>query len=222
MSAEISIEIVSDYVCPWCYVGKRRLEKVLESRPDLQVEIRWSPFQLSPQMPREGVDRVEHYNELFGEERATAIMESMQQTGADEGIAFGYKPGARSPNTLLAHTLMYRASHDESIDQDSLAEKLFHAHHVDCSDIGDLDVLTEIASEAGMQPEQVRTELGSGQDEGNVHKQVQFAQEKGVTGVPFFILNGRYALSGAQPVEVMRDVLDQVLAAEASDQEESK
>lgn len=215
MSKPISIQIVSDVVCPWCYVGKRRLEKALAARPDMAVEVTWFPYQLSPDMPREGRDRREHYKGIFGEERAGQIMASMKETGAAEGIPFDTPPGARSPNTLSAHVLMYWASRTQGVDQNALAEKLFHAHHVRGEDIGNHHVLAGIASEVGMNPAEVLNGLKAGTDEDTVTAMMEQAREAGVSGVPFFIIDGEHGLSGAQPPETLLQVLDQVTAEPA-------
>jgi predicted DsbA family dithiol-disulfide isomerase len=210
MNKKLSIEIVSDHVCPWCYVGKKRLESAIAQRPELDIEVIWQPFQLSPDMPREGVDRQEHYAEIFGEERAQQIMGSMKDTGTDEGIAFENKPGARSPNTLSAHALLLLARDDANVDQNELAEKLFHAHHVECADIGDHEVLVQIAGEVGLDVDAVRVELASGELETRVGELIGESAERGVSGVPFFIINDRYGISGAQPTKSLIEVFDQV------------
>ena len=214
MTNKISVEVVSDHVCPWCYVGKKRLETAIAQRPGVDIEVAWQPFQLSPDMPREGHDRLEHYQQIFGEERAVQIMESMKETGVDEGIAFAYKEGARSPNTLSAHALMLIARADASADQNEAVEKLFHAHHVACEDIGDIDVLVRIAGELGMDVDAVRGKLISPETESGVKELIQESVERGVTGVPFFIINGRYGLSGAQPIESFIEAFDQVADTE--------
>jgi predicted DsbA family dithiol-disulfide isomerase len=212
MANPVSIEIVSDMVCPWCYVGKRRLEKALAERPDLDVQVTWQPFQLSPDMPREGKDRVEYYQQLFGEERAGQIMSSMKDTGVEEGIAFDTKPGARSPNTLAAHALMLMAQTEAGVDQNDVVERLFDAHHVACKDIGDLDVLVGIAADLGLDADKVREQLSSGQFEPGVQGLIQESVERGVSGVPFFIINNRFGLSGAQPAESLIAAIDQIAA----------
>jgi predicted DsbA family dithiol-disulfide isomerase len=214
MTNKISVEVVSDHVCPWCYVGKKRLETAIAQRPELDIEVVWQPFQLSPDMPREGHDRLEHYQQIFGEERAAQIMESMKDTGVDEGIAFAYKEGARSPNTLSAHALMLLARADASADQNEAIEKLFHAHHVACEDIGDIDVLVRIAGELGMDVDAIRGKLISPETESGVKELIQESVERGVTGVPFFIINGHYGLSGAQPIESFTAAFDQVADTE--------
>lgn len=210
--ARLSIEIVSDPVCPWCYVGKRRLEKALAERPQLKVELSWSPFQLSPDMPREGRDRAEHYAQIFGEERAQMINASMAETAREEGLEFRQQPGARSPNTLSAHVLMHWAAEEPAVDASALAERLFKAHHVDNDDLGDPDVLAGIAGDLGMDAAAVRADLLAGRDEDVVRQRIEQSAARGVTGVPFFIFNGRYAVSGAQPADAFVDLLDRLNA----------
>jgi predicted DsbA family dithiol-disulfide isomerase len=211
MTPTIKIEIVSDPVCPWCYIGKRRLEKALAVRPKLNAGIRWLPFQLSPDMPRAGKDRAEHYASIFGAERAKAINARMAEMGKTEGIGFQLKPGARSPNTLAAHVLMYWAGHTPGVDANALAEKLFAAHHVACEDLSDPAVLERIAGEVGMDRAEVRRRLDAREDEDKVQALIAQAREMGVTGVPFFVFNRRYAVSGAQPPEAIVELLDKLV-----------
>lgn len=210
MSTPIPIQIVSDIVCPWCYVGKRRLERALAARPALPVEITWLPFQLTPDMPREGRDRREHYASIFGEERAGQITARMKDTGAAEGIAFDTPPGARSPNTLSAHVLLHWASRAAGVDQSRVAELLFAAHHERGEDVGDHRVLARIAGEAGMDEAQVLADLRSGKDEDIVSGLIGQARQAGVTGVPFFIIGREHGLSGAQPPEAFLAVFDEL------------
>lgn len=215
MAEPLQIQIVSDLVCPWCYVGKRRLERALAARPDLPVHLTWLPFQLSPDMPREGKDRQAHYAAIFGAERARTIMDGMRQTGAAEGLRFEAGPGARSPNTLSAHVLLCWAGEHPGIDQNALAERLFAAHHTHAEDLGDPAVLARIAGEAGMDPAEVEAGLRAGRDEDRVQALIEEARQAGVSGVPFFIFNGQYAVSGAQPPEALLDVIDRLTAAGA-------
>ena len=211
--APLHIEIVSDPVCPWCYIGKRRLEAAIAQRPDLGIDVSWRPFQLSPDMPRAGRKRMEHYQQIFGAERAQTIMDSMKDTGREEGIAFGNSPDAMSPNTLSAHVLMLWARERDGIDANALAEKLFYAHHVACEDIGDHAVLARIAGEVGMDVPEVLQNLASGKDEDRVQQLIHESVSRGVSGVPFFIINNRYGLSGAQPPDAFLAALDQIVAA---------
>lgn len=215
MRTPLKIEIISDHVCPWCYIGKRRLERALAQRPDVAAEITWLPFQLSPDMPREGKDRQQHYAAIFGEDRARTIMADMGKAAAKDGLAFQLKPGARSPNTLPAHVLMYWADQAPGVDQNALAEKLFAAHHADCEDLGDPAVLARIAGEVGMDREEALRKLRSGADEDKVRTLVERARSAGVTGVPYFIFDRKYALSGAQPPEAFIEVIDELAAEEA-------
>lgn len=210
MASPLRIEVVSDPVCPWCYIGKLRLERALALRPELQAEVIWRPFQLNPDMPRVGRLRSEHYAELFGEDRARQIRATMVDTGRQEGIEFGDDPAAMSPNTLSAHVLMYWAAQEDGVDTGLLADKLFVAHHVACEDLGDVVVLARLAGEVGMDPAWVERELRAGTDEDKVQALIESARQRGVTGVPFFVLNDRYGVSGAQPADVLAGVLDQV------------
>ncbi|MEZ5565335.1 MAG: DsbA family oxidoreductase [Gammaproteobacteria bacterium] len=213
MSDVLDIQIVSDLVCPWCYVGKRRLERALAERPGLDVSITWLPFQLSPELPREGRDRAEYYLEKFGSNRAQTIQAAMRQTAADEGLHFETRPGARAPNTLSAHVLLMWAGERPDTDQNELAERLFAAHHVLGQDIGDPVVLARIAGEVGMDPAGVEADLRGGLDEDRVQALIGEAQRIGVSGVPFFIFDRKYAVSGAQPPEALLEVIDRLNGA---------
>jgi predicted DsbA family dithiol-disulfide isomerase len=210
MTSVVRIEIVSDPVCPWCYIGSRRLQRALAELPDLRAEVRWLPFQLSPDLPREGRDRREHYASIFGAERAAQIMSGMAERGREDGIAFTVKPGARSPNTLAAQVLLHWAGASAAVDQNRVAEGLFAAHHEDCADIGDPTVLAGIAGRCGMDESSVLADLESRRDENAVAAQIREVQQLGIGGVPFFIFDRRVALSGAQPVETFREVLAEV------------
>jgi predicted DsbA family dithiol-disulfide isomerase len=206
----MQLDIVSDYVCPWCYVGKRRLEKALQQRPDLDVTVRWLPFQLSPDIPSEGIDRMEYYVSIFGEQRAKQIVASMADTGKDEAIEFQNKPGAMSPNTLRAHMLMDLAQSSENGDADLLAERLFHAHHVACDNIGDPQVLASIAAECGLDAATVAAWIDDPANQERVKASIEESAKRGVTGVPFFVFANQYGLSGAQPVDEFVATLDQL------------
>jgi predicted DsbA family dithiol-disulfide isomerase len=199
----VNIEMVSDFACPWCLVGKRRLEKALEQRLDLDIRLNWRPFQLNPEMPREGRNRREYYRSKFGEERLKDLRMALDNAGAEEGIVFCDEPDAMAPNTLSAHVLMFWAATDENIDSNALAEKLFHAHHVACENIGDHDVLVRIAGEAGMHETDVLVKLTAGDDEDTVKGQIHQAAMQGISGVPFFIINNQHGISGAQTPDIL-------------------
>jgi len=210
MHKSINIEIISDFACPWCLVGKRRLENAIAQRPLLDICVKWRPFQLNPDMPRQGRNRREYYSDKFGVERAKSLRESLLAVGAEEGIVFGDEPNAIAPNTLSAHVLMYWAHNGETVDTNSLAEKLFVAHHVACENIGDIDVLARIAGEVGMNAIHLRSMLEAGDDEEAVKRQIRQSSADGISGVPFFTLNGEYGVSGAQPAETFVSAFDQI------------
>lgn len=210
-SESISIDLVSDFACPWCLVGKHRLENAIAQRPDLNIELKWRPFQLNPDMPREGTNRRDYYRSKFGDERFSDIRKTLDGVGAEEGIAFCDTPDAMAPNTLSAHVLMYWASQDERADSNALAEKLFNAHHVSCENIGDVEVLARIAGEVGMDEALVASKLAAGDDEELVKEQIYQSSASCVSGVPFFIINSKYGVSGAQPADTLASVFDQVL-----------
>ncbi len=208
----VQIQIVSDFVCPWCYIGKRRLEVALARRPAIEARISWLPFQLSPDMPREGKDRQTHYAAIFGPERAKTIMDKMVSTAAADGLVFATRPGARSPNTLAAHRLLYWAGQLPGIDQNDLAERLFAAHHALSEDIGDPVVLARIATGAGMESAGLEARLRGDTDEDAVRSLIDEARRAGVSGVPFMIFDQRQGVSGAQSPEALAGILDQIVA----------
>lgn len=207
---KINISKVYDFACPWCYVGKKRLDRAIAQRPDVDFSVDWQPFQLNPNMPREGRNRWEYYRTKFGDERAKGILEKHKRVGAAEGIAFCDQPEAMAPNTLSAHTLMYWGEQDGRVDTAILAEKLYYSHHVACENIGDHDVLVRIAGEVGMDQTSVARKLDAGRDEDKIKQQINNARERGINSVPYFVINDRYKLSGAQPVEKLLEVFDHV------------
>ena len=212
MQTPVRIQIVSDFVCPWCYVGKRRLETALASRPGISATISWLPFELSPDMPREGKDRRAHYAEIFGAERAGAIIGKMVETAAADGLVFAMAPGARAPNTLAAHRLLYWAGQIPEVDQNALAEQLFAAHHTRSEDIGDPAVLACLAAGVGMTSPDLEARLRGDADEAVVRGLIDEARRAGVSGVPFLIFDQQQAVSGAQSPEVFGEILDQLVA----------
>ena len=214
MPKTINIEMVSDFACPWCFIGKRRLKKALEQRPDLNITLNWRPFQLNPDMPREGRNRRDYYRNKFGDQGAKNLRETLKNAGAEGGIVFCNEAEAMAPNTLSAHVLMFWATEDENIDTNALAEKLFNAHHVACENIGDHDVLVRIAGEAGMDRASVKSKLAAGDDEDKVKEQIHQSAARAISSVPFFIINDQYGISGAQPAETLASAFDQIANAE--------
>lgn len=205
----IRIDVYADVVCPWCYIGEKRLEKALATRPDLSVERRWRPFQLRPEMLESGLPWAEFAREKFGgEENARTAFEQVTRLGAEEGIRFDFGRVASAPNTVDAHRLILHAT--ESDRQWKMANALFEAYFDHGKNLNDREDLLAVAAGASLDAKEVRGFL-----EGNVpHAEVWQAQEEaarlGVGGVPFYVFDGRYALSGARPVEVFLKALDTV------------
>jgi predicted DsbA family dithiol-disulfide isomerase len=199
----IHLEIISDFACPWCLVGKRRLDRAIGQRPDLDIRVEWRPFQLNPDMPREGRNRRAYYSHKFGEERLNLLRQSLYTAGTEEGVIFCDTQDAVAPNTLSAHVLMLWATEVGIIDTHRLADKLLVAHHVACENIGDHEVLKRIAAEVGMDKAAVASKLATGEDEERAKEQIHQSLARGVSAVPFFIINQQYGISGAQPAQVL-------------------
>lgn len=201
---ELTINVVSDVVCPWCFIGKRRLEAAIElyrqrfpNRPEPVVT--WWPFQLNPDMPVEGVDRAEHMARKFGPTQLQQAHQRLAGIGNDLGIAFDFEAAKRQPNTLAAHSLIELAAGHGL--QDEMAEALFQAFFVDGADLTSNAVLIDIAVRAGLPGETVEIALANVGMRDHVAAQDRQARELGVSGVPFFIFNNRIAVSGAHEPE---------------------
>ncbi|MGE0255622.1 MAG: DsbA family oxidoreductase [Alphaproteobacteria bacterium] len=201
------IEVYSDTVCPWCFVGKRRLERTLAMRPGLSVEVRWRPFQLNPDMPRQGMARDTYLALKFGgAARARQIHAMIARSGREEGIDFEFDTVARTPNTLDSHRLIrWAAAHG---GEARVAEALFQAYFLDGVDIGDLRELGRIARACGLDGPKVDAYLASDRDVDAVMAEDLRARRMGIEGVPCFIIDGRYALAGAQEPEAFFPLLD--------------
>jgi predicted DsbA family dithiol-disulfide isomerase len=214
----MQIDIVSDTVCPWCFIGKRRLEKALALRPDLEFDIRWRAYRLDPSIPPEGVDRKQYMQAKFGNNpNRQAMQDALKQAGDSEGIAFAFDKIARSPNTLDSHRLI-RWSASAGV-QNEVVERLFEAYFEEGRDIGNADVLIEIASDAGMDSATVADLLEQGADREIIEKEDVMAHRLGITGVPTFIFQNKYLVSGAVDPEALLEIIDKVtaLVAEAGE-----
>ena len=213
----LSIDIVSDVVCPWCYVGKRRLEAALarRTRDDVPVQVRWLAFQLNPDIPAGGVDRRSYLEQKFGgPERAKQIYARINAAGDEVGIPFDFERIVRQPNTVDAHRLIAWAQDLDLKASDALIERLFRAYFVEGIDIGDIDALARLAGEAGFDATAARAWLASDAGRTAIDGEEQRARALGVTGVPFFVFNQRLAVSGAQPPEVLLGAMEQAATAE--------
>lgn len=209
----LSIDIISDVVCPWCYVGKRRLESALAKRAgsaDQPVNVRWHAFELNPDIPPGGVDRRSYLENKFGgPERAKQIYARIKAAGDEVGIAFDFDRIVRQPNTVNAHRLIAWAQETDISASDALIERLFRAYFVDGIDIGNIEALARIAGDAGFDATAAHAWLASDSGRAAVRAEEQRARALGVTGVPFFVFNQRLAVSGAQPPEVLLEAMEQ-------------
>ncbi|MEO8186456.1 MAG: DsbA family oxidoreductase [Burkholderiaceae bacterium] len=213
----LPIDIVSDVVCPWCYVGKRRLEAALARRAsdDVPVQVRWLAFQLNPDIPAGGVDRRSYLEQKFGgPERAKQIYARIKAAGDEVGIRFDFERIARQPNTVDAHRLIAWAQDLDLKASDALIERLFRAYFVDGIDIGDIDALAGLAGDANFDATAARAWLASDAGRTAIEAEERRARALGVTGVPFFVFNQRLAVSGAQPPEVLLGAMEQAAMAE--------
>jgi predicted DsbA family dithiol-disulfide isomerase len=207
----LTIDIVSDVVCPWCYIGKRNLEAALGTLPGNNVEIRWRPYQLDPTIPPEGIARRAYLERKFGP-RVDEVYTRVAAAGHEAGIDFAFDRIERSPNTLNAHRLI-RWSQSAG-KQNDLVERLFRDFFIEGRDLGGRSVLIEAAGAVGMEPDVVARLLDEDADKGAVREEIATAQRLGVTGVPFFIFAGRFGIPGAQPAEVLASAIGK--AAEES------
>jgi len=205
----LNIDVVSDVVCPWCFVGKRRLEAAVAAVPEIAVEVRWRPFQLDPSIPPEGVDRSTYFREKFGDPaRVEAIHDRLRELGRDVGIAFDFAAIERTPNTLDAHRLIRWAT-VEGV-QDAVVERLFRLYFEEGGDLGSHAVLARAAADAGMNGAVAERLLAGDADRDEVAKEIDTARRVGVTGVPCMILDGRYAVMGAQEAAVIANAIRRV------------
>jgi predicted DsbA family dithiol-disulfide isomerase len=211
MSEPFVIDIVSDVVCPWCYVGKRHIETAIANMPEIDAVIRWHPFQLDPTIPAEGYDRKAYMAKKFGEGgQLKAAHERLEALGKSNGIGFQFEAISRSPNTLNAHRLIRWA--EEAGVQDAVVSGLFQSYFEEGLDIGDISVLAFIAGKSSMDSDVVAARLETDVDVESVRTEIAEAGRIGVSGVPFFILAQKLAVSGAQPSEVLMDAIRQAMA----------
>ena len=217
----VAVDVISDVVCPWCYLGKRRLARAIGLLPEIQVVVRWRPFRLDPTIPPEGVAREDYLTAKFGS--VEAIAESHRQLterGQEEGIDFHFSRITRSPNTVDAHRLVRWAAADGA--QDDMVERLFTAYFSEGRDIGDAAVLAELSADVGFDPETVVQRLAGDADREIVVAEIENAYRIGVSGVPCFIIDRRLAVTGAHPAEVLVQAIEQAVAErEAAAAEES-
>jgi predicted DsbA family dithiol-disulfide isomerase len=213
--ARLGVEIVYDLVCPWCFLGTRRLMRTLRRRPDLLFELTWRPFLLNPDMPRLGMARPDYVVRKFGgEDRARRLYASIAEIGRAEGVPFRFEKIRRTPSSVDAHRLVRYATRFGRADE--MVEALFSAHFTDGRDIGDHAVLLSIAQACGLDVTPSKRFLASDAEADAVHADNLRAHRLGINGVPCFVIAGRHAIAGAQEPEVIERLLD-VAAIEAAD-----
>jgi predicted DsbA family dithiol-disulfide isomerase len=209
--AMVTIDVVSDVMCPWCYIGKRRLEKAAVAHPDIPLDVQWRPFQLDATIPPEGMDRRMYLERKFGgAEAAERVYAPVRAAGEAEAIPFAFDRIRRSPNTINAHRLIRWAG--QAGLQEEMVERLFRLYFLEGGDLTDTAVLARAAAEAGMEHEVAERLLASEADMAEVRADIEAAQNMGITGVPTFIVGGRYAVVGAQPADVLADAIAQARA----------
>jgi len=209
------IDIISDPICPWCFIGKAKLDRALEARPGHGFEIEWHPFQLNPDMPAEGMDRREYLETKFGgREGAISVYGLIAQAAEDAGVKVDFAAIKRTPNTIDAHRLIHWAGLEGV--QTPVVSKLFRAYFQEGKDISDHDVLCDIAVFAGLQEPVIRKLLAQEIDKDDIRKRDANAREKGVRGVPCFIVDNQYAVQGAQPAEMWLKAIDEIQAKVAT------
>jgi len=207
---EILVEVVSDVVCPWCYIGKRRLEKAIdELSTRFDIKVSFSPFELNADMPAEGRDQKEYLSKKFGDEsRYEQITAHVTQVAREEGLSFDFKKQKVSPNTRDAHRVIWYAQREGK--QPAANEAFMEAYFEEGVDLSKRENLVVVAEKAGLKKESVASMLESNDGLAEVTVAEQMNHQRGISGVPFFIINNKYGVSGAQPAETFVKVLTEI------------
>jgi predicted DsbA family dithiol-disulfide isomerase len=202
----VRIDVVSDVVCPWCFIGKRRLEKAIALHPDIPVEVHWRPYFLNDWIPREGISREQYLTTKFGSpERYKGIAQRVSAAAASEGLTYAMEKISRQPNTLDAHRLIRWA---EGIGKAAeMKQKLMDRYFTEGADLTDRSVLVQAAADVGLDATEVREALASDRDVVEVEREALSAKEAGIEGVPCFIFSGKFAVSGAQAPEYLAEAI---------------
>jgi len=205
----IKLDILSDPICPWCYIGKAHLDRALEANPDHPFEIEWHPFQLNPDMPEGGMDRRLYLETKFGgKENAIRVYSQIADAAEAAGLKIDFEAMKVTPNTIDAHRLIHWAGLEGR--QTAVVSRLFKAYFEEGLDIGDRSILLDIAEGTGLDRAMIETLLNGDADAEDIRTRDGHARERGVTGVPTFVVNQQYVVPGAQPPELWQKVLDEL------------
>jgi len=208
----VRIDVISDVVCPWCFIGKRRLEKALVLNPDIPVDVHWRPYFLNDWIPREGISREQYLTTKFGSvDRYKGIAQRVSAAAAADGLTYAMDKISRQPNTLDAHRLIRWAGGIGKAAE--MKQRLMDLYFTEGADLTNHAVLVQAAADVGLDPEDVRAALESDQDVADVEREVASAKEAGIEGVPCFILDGKFAISGAQAPEYLAEAIERVARA---------
>ena len=208
------IDVVSDVVCPWCYIGKRRLEKALAMRPDLPIEVRWRPYFLNDWIPREGISREQYLTTKFGSvERYKSIAVRVAAAAAEEGLVYALDKIARQPNTLDCHRLILWARNEGRASD--MKQRLMALYFTEGGDLTDRDVLVGAATDCGLDADTVRRLIDSDADVERITREADQAKQAGIEGVPTFVIGSVFAVSGAQSPEYLADAMTRAHAERA-------
>ena len=211
----VRIDVVSDVVCPWCFIGKRRLEKALAMKPDIPVEVHWRPYFLNDWIPREGISREQYLTTKFGSpERYKGIAQRVVAAAAAEGLTYAADKISRQPNTTDAHRLIRWA--DGIGKAAEMKQRLMDLYFTDGADLTNHAVLVQAASDIGLDAEDIRAALASDQDVEQIEAEAQSAKEAGIEGVPCFIFGDKFAVSGAQEPTYLAEAIERIAQANAA------
>jgi len=207
----LTIEVVSDVVCPWCFIGKRRLEKAIALKPEIPVTVRYRPYFLNPWVPRAGISREEYLTTKFGSvDRYKANAQRIVVAARQEGLTYNLDAIARQPNTIDCHRLILWSG--ATGDPARMKQRLMELYFTEGADLSDPEVLVGAARDCGMDPDEVRRWLASDKDVAQIEAEAQAANNAGIDGVPYFILGGVFAVSGAQSPEYLADAIERAAA----------
>lgn len=211
----VRIDVVSDVVCPWCFIGKHRLEKALAMRPGVPVEVHWRPYFLNDWIPREGISRGEYLTTKFGSvDRYKGIAQRVGAAAAAVGLTYDASKMKRQPNTLDCHRLIRWAGGIGKAAE--MKQRLMDLYFTEGADLTNRAVLVQAAADVGLDPEDIRAALDSDQDVAEIEREALSAKEAGIQGVPMFIFGGKFAVSGAQEPEYLAEAIDRVAQGNAA------